>query len=196
MGKRFTMGWQKVGDTIFTLDEPQGAATWFPVNDLLADKATYTFRLTVPSAYTATANGVLTGTETTGAKQTFTWKMDQPMASYLARSDVGKFTLETSTSAGGVPIRNYFAAGLESAGRKAFARTGDVIDYYREPVRPVSLRGVRRGGAGRRERSAAMENQTMSPVRPRRARKAHDVTPSPERSTSPTSWPTSGSATA
>ena len=47
------------GDTIFTLDEPQGAATWFPVNDTPADKATYTFRLTVPKPYTATANGVL-----------------------------------------------------------------------------------------------------------------------------------------
>jgi aminopeptidase N len=40
--KLFALGWRKIGDTIFTVDEPQGAATWFPVNDTPADKATYT----------------------------------------------------------------------------------------------------------------------------------------------------------
>ncbi len=83
------------------------------------------------------------------------------MVSYLAQVDVGKFTLETSTSAGGVPIRNYFAAGLESAGHKAFARTGDVLDYYAGlfgpypfPVYGVVVPDAASG--------AAMENQTLS----------------------------------
>ena len=161
VGKLYTTGWQKTGDTIFTLDEPQGASTWFPVNDVPTDKATYTFRLTVPRAYTATANGLLTGTETTGAKQTFVWKMDQPMASYLAQVDVGRFTLETSTSGSGVPLRSYFAAGLEAAGHKAFARMGDVLDYYASlfgpypfPVYGVVVPDATSG--------AAMENQTLS----------------------------------
>jgi aminopeptidase N len=161
LGKLYTMGWQKIGDTIFTLDEPQGAATWFPVNDVPSDKASYTFRLTVPPAYTATANGVLTGTETTGTKRTFIWKMDQPMASYLAQVDVGRFTLETSTSAGGVPLRSYFAAGLESTAHKAFARMGEVLDYYASlfgpypfPVYGVVVPDAVTG--------AAMENQALS----------------------------------
>jgi aminopeptidase N len=79
----------------------------------------------------------------------------------LAQVDVGKFTLETSTTAGGVPIRNYFAAGLESAGHKAFARMGDVLDYYAGlfgpypfPVYGVVVPDAASG--------AAMENQTLS----------------------------------
>ena len=50
-------GWQHSGDTIFTLDEPEGAATWYPLNDHPSDKATYSFYLTVPEPYVAVANG-------------------------------------------------------------------------------------------------------------------------------------------
>ena len=159
--KLLTMGWQKVGDTIFTLDEPQGADSWFPVNDTPSDKATYTLHLTVPAPYTAAANGVLAGTETKGAARTFTWKMDEPMASYLVAVDVGKFSLETSTSAGGVPIRNYFATDLASTAHAAFSRTGDVIDYFAGLFGPYpfALYGVVVLDA---DIGAAMENQTLS----------------------------------
>jgi aminopeptidase N len=159
--KQFDMGWQKVSDTIFTLDEPQGAATWFPVNDTPADKATYTFRLTVPAQYTAAANGVLTGTAAKGTTRTFTWKMDEPMASYLAAVSVGRFASETSASAGGVAIRNYFATDLASTAHGVFARTGEVIDYFATLFGPYPfpVYGVVVPDA---DSGAAMENQTLS----------------------------------
>jgi aminopeptidase N len=159
--KQFAMGWQKVGDTIFTLDEPLGASTWYPVNDTPADKATYTFHLTVPTAYTAAGNGVLVGTEQQGDKQTFTCRMDRPMASYLAAVDVGRFSVETSTSPAGVAIRNYFAPDLAAASHAAFSRTGDVIDYFASLFGPYPFSGygvvVPDATIG-----AAMENQTLS----------------------------------
>jgi len=159
--KLFSLGWQKVDDTTFTIDEPQGAATWFPVNDTPADKATYTFHLTVPRPYTATANGVLVDTKAEGTGQTFTWQMDKPMASYLAAVDVGQFTTETSTSAGGVTVRNYFAPDLATAGHDAFARTGDAIDYFAGLFGPYPFAayGVVALDA---DTGAAMENQTLS----------------------------------
>ena len=159
--KLFAMGWQKVGGTIFTLDEPQGAATWFPVNDTPADKATYTFHLTVPEPYVATANGVLVDTQPKGTGRTFTWKMDRPMASYLAAVDVGKFSAETSTSAGGVTVRNYFATDVATAAHDAFSRTGEVIDYFASLFGPYPFAayGVVVPDA---DTGAAMENQTLS----------------------------------
>ncbi len=85
----FSMGWQHVGDVTYTLDEPQGAATWFPVNDHPSDKATYLFRITVPKPYVAAANGVLVDTIAEGYDRTFVWEMKQPLASYLATVSVG-----------------------------------------------------------------------------------------------------------
>ncbi len=170
VGKTLTVGWQKTGDVIFTLDEPQGAAFWFPVNDTPADKATYTFRLTVPTPYTATANGVLTGTAPAnaaaaapapGGARTFTWVMDQPMASYLAQVEVGRFALETYTSTGGIPIRDYFAEDLVAVAHTAFARTGDVLDYFASLFGPYPFAAY--GSVVVDAKSgAAMENQTLS----------------------------------
>jgi aminopeptidase N len=161
-GKLFALGWQKVDDTIFTVDEPQGAATWFPVNDTPADKATYTFHLTVPEPYLATANGVLVDTKTEGADQTFTWKMDRPMASYLAAIAVGRFSTETSTSGGGVAIRNYFATDVAAAAHSVFARTGEVIDYFAGLFGPYPFRAYGVIVPDADTDGAAMENQTLS----------------------------------
>ncbi len=160
--KLFALGWRKVGDSIFTVDEPQGAATWFPVNDTPADKATYTFHLTVPEPYVATANGVLVDTRTEGTDQTFTWKMDKPTASYLAAVDVGRFSTETSTSGGGVTVRNYFATDIAATAHGVFARTGEVIDYFAGLFGPYpfAVYGVVVPDAD--TEGAAMENQTLS----------------------------------
>ena len=38
--------------------EPVGAGTWYPVNDVPTDKASYRFTVTVPKPYTAVANGI------------------------------------------------------------------------------------------------------------------------------------------
>ncbi|MBN1632500.1 MAG: hypothetical protein JW990_22305 [Thermoleophilia bacterium] len=68
----FLLGWRQVGDYVYTLDEPLGAATWYPVNDHPSDKATYTFRITVPKPLVAVANGVLVETIDQGRDRTFT----------------------------------------------------------------------------------------------------------------------------
>lgn len=156
-----SVGWQQVGDAIFTLDEPQGAATWFPVNDHPSDKATYVFRITVPKPYVAAANGVLVTTEAKGADQTFVWEMRQPLASYLATVTVGDYKVEETTAIGGVAIRNYFASDVATEAEKAFARTGEVLAFYAGLFGPypfdaygVVVLDVDTG--------AAMENQTLS----------------------------------
>jgi aminopeptidase N len=166
-GKQFAVGWQKVGDIIYTLDEPQGAACWFPVNDMPADKATYEFRLTVPEAYTATASGRLVGNEATGtpggeATHTYWWQMDKPMASYLAAVTVDRYVAEERPeSRTGVAMRDYYAVDLAPAAQKAFSRTAEVVDYFSGLFGPYPFEeyGVVVPDV---DIGAAMENQTLS----------------------------------
>jgi aminopeptidase N len=155
-------GWQRSGDTIFTLDEPEGAATWYPLNDHPSDKATYSFHLTVPAQYVAVANGTLVGTKDNGQTRTFHWEMDRPMANYLAAVAAGDLVLEQSTSPGGVQIRNYFDSDVAEAARTAFASTGRVLDYFAGLFGsyPFAAYGVIVPDAS--TQGAAMENQTMS----------------------------------
>src|SRR5262245_15977506 len=51
-------GWFGDADgDLFTAFEPDGAATFYPVNDHPSDKATYGFRITVPDRLTVVTNG-------------------------------------------------------------------------------------------------------------------------------------------
>jgi aminopeptidase N len=157
----FSLGWQHVGDVVYTQGEPLGAATWYPANDHPSDKATYVFNITVPKPYVATASGVLVEIEVRGTDQTFVWEMRQPLASYLAAVTVGEYAVEESTAPNGVPIRNYFAPELVGEAKAMFAETGDVLAYYAELFGPYPFDtyGVVVPDV---ETGMAMENQTLS----------------------------------
>jgi len=158
----YPVGWQHSGDTIFTLDEPEGAASWYPLNDHPSDKATYSFRLTVPKPYTAVANGTLTGTEEGDGHTTFIWEMGQPMANYLSSVVIGELVEERTVSPGGVPIRDFFATDIASEARATFASTGEAIDYFVELFGPYpfDVYGVVVPDAN--TSGSAMENQTAA----------------------------------
>lgn len=112
------------------MSEPDGTANWFPVNDHPLDKATYTFRVTVPKPYEVAANGVLIDVVDNGTTTTTTTEMNQPMASYLATVNVAQFDLETEPGTHGVPIRNYFDVNIPQASRNQFARQDEMIGLY------------------------------------------------------------------
>ena len=126
------VGWFDLpGDTgSYVLSEPSGGATWFPANDHPVDKATYTFRITVPEGYQAAANGVLADESTAGGRTTWRWEMAQPMASYLATVVVGRLTFEDAGEAAGVQIRNVYDESLAGRAPATFERQGEMIEFY------------------------------------------------------------------
>ena len=85
-----TEGWVRTSDGAIALGEPVGAMTWLPSNNTPGDKATYTYRITVPSGYVAAANGVLTGRHDEHGLTTWRWNETDPMATYLAMIGIGQ----------------------------------------------------------------------------------------------------------
>jgi len=67
--------------------QPVGAMGWYPNNNVPADKATYTTRITVPRGWSALATGVLASRRDAGrskkATSTFVWKETAPTSTYL-----------------------------------------------------------------------------------------------------------------
>jgi aminopeptidase N len=86
-------------ETIAT-NEPHIAPWWFPANDHPRDKATFTIAVTVPSGNEAISNGHLVGTDDDGSWATWRWRMDSPMATYLAFFAAGDFRVRTGESEG------------------------------------------------------------------------------------------------
>jgi aminopeptidase N len=94
-----TGGWAITDDgETWTMQEPYGAFTWYPVNDQPADKALYDFNITVPSPWVGIANGELTDRTEDDGLTTTTWHTTEPMSSYLVTVATGDYTQTTNTT--------------------------------------------------------------------------------------------------
>jgi aminopeptidase N len=106
-------GFTSFPDGSFVANEPEGASTWYPVNDVPTDKATYDFTITVPEGKTAIANGEPVGLPTTAdGRTTFVWSATDPMASYLSTASIGDYVMTTQTGPDDLPIYNFVDTGV------------------------------------------------------------------------------------
>jgi len=158
----FSQGWNNYGTGVYVASEPSGSASWYPVNDHPTDKATYTFRITVADPYVAAANGVLVDTVDAGeGDTTYIWEMTDPMASYLATVQIENFERQDEETVNGVAVRNYFPAELAEQGREAFARQGEMIEYFETIFGPYPFEVYGSVVSGV-NLSFALETQTLS----------------------------------
>lgn len=157
----FPTGWIVYDNGIFVLSEPDGSASFYPVNDHPLDKATYTIIVTVPAPYEVAANGNLVNVTDNIDTITYRFEVRDPMASYLTTININEFNTETMKSDGGIPIRNYYASSLPADINKPFARQGEMLDYFSELFGPYPF-DVYGALVMDTEFGAALENQTMS----------------------------------
>jgi aminopeptidase N len=61
-------GFIHTNDGAFMGDEPNATSTWIPLNDHPSDKATWTFRVTVPADLEVIANGRLVNYSKSGGE--------------------------------------------------------------------------------------------------------------------------------
>jgi hypothetical protein len=96
-------GFMRTRTTAVVMGEPHVASVWFPVNDHPTDKAAYSLRITVPARQQVVANGELVSKARAGGWRTWHWEAREPMASYLATIDIGKWRVRKHHG-GGVPL--------------------------------------------------------------------------------------------
>jgi aminopeptidase N len=127
----FARGWNRYDTGVYVASEPDGAAYWYPVNDHPLDKATYTFKITVPDAYMVAANGLLQKVDDNpDPTTTYTWETRDELASYLATVNIAKFTEQQSVGPHDLPIRNYFPPDQADQLGKIFADFPKMIGFY------------------------------------------------------------------
>lgn len=82
----------------FTVNQPIGAMTWFPNNNIPGDKATFTTRTTTDDTHVALGTGELVSRIANGdGTTTWTWRENNPTATYLTTGTVGPFVMLEST---------------------------------------------------------------------------------------------------
>lgn len=105
----------------WTMQEPYGAYTWYPVNDQPSDKALYDLTLRVDDPWTGVAGGQLVFDEVVDGQHVTAFHLDSPASSYLTTVAFGEFDHEEDTSAGGVPLSYWVPAGDEQLMERARA---------------------------------------------------------------------------
>jgi hypothetical protein len=155
-------GWINFDGGNFVLSEPDGAANYYPVNDHPLDKASYTFRVTVPEPFEVAANGVLEQSIDNGDTTTYVFEARDPMVSYLSTVNIySGFDIETEVGPNGIPIRNYFAQDVPKELLKPFDLQPEMLAFFSETFGPYpfELYGAVVVNA---ETGGALETQTLS----------------------------------
>ncbi|HET7529762.1 MAG TPA: M1 family metallopeptidase [Mycobacteriales bacterium] len=89
---------------VWTMQEPFGASSWFPVDDQPADKAFYDIALTTKREWTGVSNGALVSNRVTGGVRRTVWHLDSPAASYLITVAIGPYHRYVDHGPHGLPI--------------------------------------------------------------------------------------------
>lgn len=153
-----TTGWIKTKDGVIVLSEPVGSQGWFPANDHPSDKALFTYAITVPSSFQVAANGMPEDPVTSGTSSTYKFSINQPMATYLATINIGKFKTVKQTGPNGLPIINYFPPSFTDPDQ-AFTRQPEMLAFLSEKFGPYPF-DVSGGIVANQDLGIALETQT------------------------------------
>ena len=123
------VGWtvQRDGE-IWTMQQPYGAFTWYPVNDQPSDKAFYDITAHSQRAWRTVSNGDLVSTTTTGTTRTMHWRLKSPVSSYLVTIAIGPYRLYRDTGPHGLPI-SYWVRPVDERHLPQLRRTPSMIRW-------------------------------------------------------------------
>lgn len=132
-----SVGWQHDSDDgWFTMSEPNGTASWVPVNDHPSDKARWSISLDTPDDTTGVANGRLVSSDKAKGRRLWVWRSAMPMASYLAFVAVGDYELVQRQGPDGIHLTFAFPPGLSAKKRAGFDQLDDILAFYRDTFGP------------------------------------------------------------
>ncbi|CAM3454046.1 M1 family metallopeptidase [Occultella aeris] len=121
-------GFEELEDGAIVASQPHGAPSWFPCNDRPSDKASYAIAVTVPNEYLVVANGTFTGSRRRSSRTTWTFDQPEPMATYLATVQIGRYTIADD---GGSPaLRVAQTAGSNGKVRATFGRQREMMTLF------------------------------------------------------------------
>ncbi|WP_036333591.1 M1 family metallopeptidase [Microbispora sp. ATCC PTA-5024] len=103
--------WYNKDDGFVLFGQPDRAHLFFPMNDHPADKATVTFRVTVPKDLQVAANGTLRSRSTSRGRTTYVYGTRDPIPTQTVQVAVGHFRRVRQTGPHGLPLTSFITPG-------------------------------------------------------------------------------------
>ena len=119
-------------DQLYTLNEPFGAAMWFPNFDYPNDRIQTEIIATVPKKFVTLSNGLLAGSKEQGDWRTDHWKQETPHVTYLVSLVVGDFDIVRDKDWRGIPVEYYVEAGRADDAVPSLGKTPAMLEFFSE----------------------------------------------------------------
>lgn len=142
---------------VWTMQEPYGAYTWYPVNDQPSDKALYDISVHAPAPWTGISNGHLTELTTDGDGTTTSWQLTEPASSYLVTLAIGDYAHSSNTTEGGLRVDYWTPRGMTRP-LEELQRAAATIDWIETKLGDYPFDSL---GLVVTDSMSAMETQTM-----------------------------------
>ncbi|MFI5757847.1 M1 family metallopeptidase [Streptomyces sp. NPDC051569] len=154
-------GWVRTSDGLVMANQADAAHRVFPGNDHPADKAYFTFRVTVPAGLTAVANGQPEAETRSGGATTWVYRTRHPMATELAQVSIGTSAVIHRDGPDGKPVRDVVPAADRAKLEPWLKKTPDQMRWMEQQVGPYPFEtyGVLIAGANT---GFELETQTLS----------------------------------
>lgn len=121
----------------WAIQEPYGAFTWFPANDIPSDEAHYDTAITVPRGWAGVSSGAFLGSSRNdNGTATYRWRTVHPVATYALAFAVGRYELHTDTMADGLRIRYWTTAEGGAAALRRARRSPALISWLEQRFGP------------------------------------------------------------
>jgi aminopeptidase N len=123
------LGWNVQPDgEVWTIQEPFGAYTWYPVNDQPSDKAFYDITWHTRSSWTGVSNGQLIRDTVKRGERTTHWQLDSPAASYLVTAAIGPYREYRQTGPRSLPL-TYWVTDPDKSVLKVLRQTPAMLRW-------------------------------------------------------------------
>jgi aminopeptidase N len=153
------LGWTTTDDgSVWTMQEPYGAYTWYAVNDQPSDKALYDVTLTAPDPMVGVSNGELTSRTRSGGSTVTEWHLAEPAAAYLMTVAFGDYVTDEVRSASGVPVSVWLPRPLADRMPQLRRDTVAALDWTEDLLGPYPFDTL---GFLFVDSTSGMETQTM-----------------------------------
>ena len=157
----FGGGWQARTNLFYVIDQPDGAASWFPVNDHPLDPATFRITLDVPAGYDTVTSGVpVSGQDDDSTPDV--WEIPEETAPYLVALAIGEFTRLDQQPAGDVDLVVWHPPDLPVALLEPFGAHAGMLTFFSDRFGEYPFDRYGAVVIDDFELAAALETQTLS----------------------------------
>jgi aminopeptidase N len=131
------VGWLQAEEgSVNVMNYPDGAETWFPVNDHQRDKATYDLEITAPSGWYVVGPGTLAASVEDEGWTRFVYTMVHPLASTSAGFHIDQYEIVALSQPGDAEAKLYVPEDAVPDLKQEFDVVPEAIEFLSEVFGP------------------------------------------------------------